>query len=1298
MSENLDEKQILIFRVGPVVCCVDSHLVDSIVHPQPLHRFPQQADFILGVLQYQNSAISIVNLFHKFELPDPEPTAESRYVMGHTEKGTVGFWVDEVLEVTDQFEIHSAKPPEYSDPIVFECTILWRDKLILKTDFTQLFILNDASPLKEWVESDAGNAIVANYPNSTIEESDIAAWTESVSETSDKKIQALESRGVEFSQMVSFDTENSITSEETIIGDEVTFNSENDEAMTVSPLTELSEFSIADLPEIGEPELTPNVKAEEDVTDDSVTASHFSETTVESADENQVIEALADQYGDLETNQTAEDHNKEKKLESEEKTVEITQTITKADNAKQESSVPFDDNEESEEINLKEVENDLENSNTISQEESLNTSISEKEDIDSVNSTDVNNSKTLEVVTEESLGLQSSENLDLDELYENSNIPQIEIEPTSVKGNFDSTTHSEQDIPASLIENGHEVDSSPKTFKNSSVEPMVESTLIKTEKSVAVEDIQLSKHEESSNISHSIEHKTEVQILDDDDEIVGALASQYEDSKDYQKTDLRKDVEKLDTTRLSVKDDQNRLEKSQEVSITTQESFSASESKVLLDDDLNFELPNESIQELSSDSSILKGAEFEIDNSIIVSEKSFPDVLSNTSIEGSTSVSVNIEEDSENQESAWVSDTDSSRQMLEDDKSSNTLETAVESRIKSPLVEISSIPNPESSLTVSDADNAESTKHIEESNIILGEIKEDSISSNNTTFIVEDSDIQLEDITLNISEPSVGSRTDSIEGGQLSDPVTEVKNVQTTSIVDNTSVTVKPESIQKESQSTAFVKSDNKFLESANTESKKTEIHNNNTKIHEVSNSDDDRDAAKALAVQYGDTDHINKVEPTSVNAQNQIKQSQPELFEHPDPVSEDTSVSNTRIIDDSPSATVHRHDFVEQSKADELTLTFISQDLRDTEIDVDIEPLTNLYTEFLDEPNEINSTELLLKRQNSGIADLSESDSIILNEGNFQIEQPSKVEQPSSISETSSSSELNTSSITAEHSDVDNSNAKSATSTIGNLDDTIVVDEKAREFKEDVKTFFEDNIKDKVDVYNQKNVTKSNIDVDLVDAEEPRDKFLDSIDDKLDEEKELQVIQDKAVGKVIERIERNRDGRGNTSPARVAASILICAIGVFFVEHYWLNPADEEISVPSLELLVESSIDTPTASTLSSNDETLTEHNSLDAEVLKAPKKTIAEVPERYTELPSKAIGGIDAKNAISNENLESVFNWKKHTIIRGDTLWALSERYLNDPFRYSDLARWSNIKNPDKIYPGNEVSYNTSKEAKNL
>lgn len=44
-------------------------------------------------------------------------------------------------------------------------------------------------------------------------------------------------------------------------------------------------------------------------------------------------------------------------------------------------------------------------------------------------------------------------------------------------------------------------------------------------------------------------------------------------------------------------------------------------------------------------------------------------------------------------------------------------------------------------------------------------------------------------------------------------------------------------------------------------------------------------------------------------------------------------------------------------------------------------------------------------------------------------------------------------------------------------------------------------------------------------------------------------------------------------------------------------------------------------------------------------------------------------------------------HIVVKGDTLWHIAKRYIQDPFKYKQLARLSRIKNPDLIYPGNKV-----------
>ena len=48
-------------------------------------------------------------------------------------------------------------------------------------------------------------------------------------------------------------------------------------------------------------------------------------------------------------------------------------------------------------------------------------------------------------------------------------------------------------------------------------------------------------------------------------------------------------------------------------------------------------------------------------------------------------------------------------------------------------------------------------------------------------------------------------------------------------------------------------------------------------------------------------------------------------------------------------------------------------------------------------------------------------------------------------------------------------------------------------------------------------------------------------------------------------------------------------------------------------------------------------------------------------------------------------------HIVVKGDTLWDITEFYVNDPFRYPEVAKLSDIVTPDLIYPGDIVRIQT-------
>jgi len=48
-----------------------------------------------------------------------------------------------------------------------------------------------------------------------------------------------------------------------------------------------------------------------------------------------------------------------------------------------------------------------------------------------------------------------------------------------------------------------------------------------------------------------------------------------------------------------------------------------------------------------------------------------------------------------------------------------------------------------------------------------------------------------------------------------------------------------------------------------------------------------------------------------------------------------------------------------------------------------------------------------------------------------------------------------------------------------------------------------------------------------------------------------------------------------------------------------------------------------------------------------------------------------------------------KSHTVVRGDTLWAICKKYLGDGSKYPEIAKLNGISNPNLIYPGQVIRF---------
>ena len=109
-------------------------------------------------------------------------------------------------------------------------------------------------------------------------------------------------------------------------------------------------------------------------------------------------------------------------------------------------------------------------------------------------------------------------------------------------------------------------------------------------------------------------------------------------------------------------------------------------------------------------------------------------------------------------------------------------------------------------------------------------------------------------------------------------------------------------------------------------------------------------------------------------------------------------------------------------------------------------------------------------------------------------------------------------------------------------------------------------------------------------------------------------------------------------------------------------------------------------------NEITITLHQPLSSVETTIEKEPIVE-QKIESEVKEETVIDVAPIESFNVEKLsppitkEKIISEVIHTVVKGDTLWAISKKYVNNPFLYPELARLSNIKNPHRIYPGNRV-----------
>ena len=205
---------------------------------------------------------------------------------------------------------------------------------------------------------------------------------------------------------------------------------------------------------------------------------------------------------------------------------------------------------------------------------------------------------------------------------------------------------------------------------------------------------------------------------------------------------------------------------------------------------------------------------------------------------------------------------------------------------------------------------------------------------------------------------------------------------------------------------------------------------------------------------------------------------------------------------------------------------------------------------------------------------------------------------------------------------------------------------------------------------------------------------------------KEQQKIEDKKIYNkrtVIPAVEKAVLAEEESSN-HILKIIFVMLILLAVIALYYFYSADSELKVKqknkavTLELIenpeiYDEPLDDPTEITPPLapplKEESKTEEvvrDNIVPHTIKPKEETTAEIIPQHVEIKKeekKVVIKVYTPQAVKKKTKPLIV----HSVIKGDTLWAITKKYINDPFRYPELAALNKIKNPHRIYPGDQV-----------
>ncbi len=184
MATINDSSSILIYRVGPVLCCAPCDSILSITHPAPLTKLPGQQTRHSGIFKYGKHLVTVSELRKNFGVNPEQWQNPGRIIITELNIGRIGFWVDEIIDVLEPPTTGWGTPPPLIPKTIFSKTLTLDNEIHLYTEFEKLYGVSQIGYLKSYIEN------IEKLKNQATTKKTTSIQTKEVNRASNKKVTA----------------------------------------------------------------------------------------------------------------------------------------------------------------------------------------------------------------------------------------------------------------------------------------------------------------------------------------------------------------------------------------------------------------------------------------------------------------------------------------------------------------------------------------------------------------------------------------------------------------------------------------------------------------------------------------------------------------------------------------------------------------------------------------------------------------------------------------------------------------------------------------------------------------------------------------------------------------------------------------------------------------------------------------------------------------------------------------------------------------------------------------------------